>query len=249
MKPRCALKDEVYWRNQVAFFQKSARRFEKMGRDEPDRELRLRGLRLGWARRLDLVRAQYSAGAPISKLAATFVELVAALEAFLAEPDHEQEYPYDLSDIDDYVTLMALLSLGILFGASREQLETVLKLGGKPGQDALYDAIAAWAIPGRSARAKLLHPTPYALLHRALNVDDSDDAGTDMVEFLQKYYAGIKKVYFYDTHLKPEAGFAGYWSFESAVVVVVRDIDDSGFADNLYYPADLAQYARTRRKK
>jgi len=142
-----------------------------------------------------------------------------------------------------------MLSLGLLMGAPHEQIDVILKFAGKPGRDALFDGLAASVDNTRRASRKLLHPKPFELLNHALIADDASDGGEYIVEFLQKYYAGLKGVYFHNTHLKDDAGFAGYWSFETAAVVILRDIDDSGFRDNIYYPAELADYARRRARK
>lgn len=40
--------------------------------------------------------------------------------------------------------------------------------------------------------------------------------------------------------------YVGYWSFESAAVVYLLDLDDSSLHQFLYYPKDLVAYARTK---
>lgn len=40
--------------------------------------------------------------------------------------------------------------------------------------------------------------------------------------------------------------YVGYWSFESAAVVYLLDLDDSSLHQFLYYPKDLVAYARAK---
>lgn len=243
---RALFEDADYWREQIAFLNKSIRRFAKLAVDKAqDDELRVRGLRLVCSRRLDLLRAQYSAGLAPKVMAGSFEKLVEAVAEYYADPAHD---PETLELIDGYVTHLSRLSLGILLGAPEEQLEVVARAAGKPGRDGLFDQLAASVVDGWRVGRKLLHPRPFQPLHDAFTADDADEAGERVVDFLQKYYPGMKDAYFYNTHLKKDAGFVGYWSFECAAVVVLREIDDSGFSDNLYYPADLADHARKRRR-
>jgi hypothetical protein len=37
-------------------------------------------------------------------------------------------------------------------------------------------------------------------------------------------------------------GYTGYWSFESALMVKLWDIDDSSFRDHPHYPGDLVHW-------
>jgi len=243
MTQRSTFKSAEYWKENLSYLAKSVRQYEKMARDDKgDPELRERGRRMAWSRQLDLIRAHYSAGSPIAKLPPLYAELVEHISDYLDDP---ARLTFELSDIDHYVRVISMLALGILLRANDKQLAPVLEFAGKPGQDAFFDQLAARPPAGKRAMPpKLAHPKPFALLERALVAKDSNAAADALIEFLQKYYAGIKNTYFYNTHLKGDAGFVGYWSFEAALVAVVKDIDDSAIADNPYYPADLVAYAR-----
>lgn len=245
MAQRSVLKSADYWKHQIAYLTKSVRTYQAMAKDNADDdELRERAKRMVWSRLLNLLRAHYSAGSPIEKLPPIYKELTTQLAVYLRDP---AQLEFKLSDIDDYVNVISMLSLGLLLRAGEKELAPVLELAGAPGQDRLIDRIAGRNGKARTTGEGLAHAKPFGLLEEALLAESSDDAANDLIEFLQKYYAGIRRTYFYNTHLKEDAGFVGYWSFEAGLVAVIKDIDDSGITDNPYYPADLVAYARRPR--
>ena len=46
--------------------------------------------------------------------------------------------------------------------------------------------------------------------------------------------------YWHDSHLNKDTGYFGYWCFELAAFVKALGIPDDAFADNPFYPRDLA---------
>ena len=86
-------------------------------------------------------------------------------------------------------------------------------------------------------------PKPYQALLEAVNA-----RGEQQIKLIQKflsgYYAGMRKTYWYDSHLGENAGFFGYWCFELAAFVKALNIEDSAFSDNIFYPIDLVKEAR-----
>jgi hypothetical protein len=42
--------------------------------------------------------------------------------------------------------------------------------------------------------------------------------------------------------------YYGAWSFESAAITAILDLDDSRFKNNKYYPKDLVDYYREKSK-
>lgn len=248
MKQRSVYKDEPYWKSTISHFLRSAKRMEKLAIDQKnDDELRPRGLRQSWHRRLQLICAHYSAGTPIPRIAEIYDQLVDKLALFNADDDAISQYRAPLTDIDSYVDTLAVLSLGLLFGVPPKRLAPVLTFAGRPGQDALVDILCVAIGAERAVSKKTLHK-PFEWLVRAYTADDPAEAGAAVVEFLQRYYAGVKRSYFYNSHLLADGGFAGYWSYEVAAVVFASDINDEGFVDNVFYPSDLTGYARSRRQ-
>ncbi|WP_159991394.1 PoNe immunity protein domain-containing protein [Pelistega ratti] len=54
----------------------------------------------------------------------------------------------------------------------------------------------------------------------------------------------------YNTHLTEEQyGYYGYWAFEVAAVIYLEDLDDSDFRKYPYYPKDLVDWAREKKRE
>jgi hypothetical protein len=244
MKQRCIFKDSAYWSARIPEMAQSVKRMDKLAHDQKDDdELGPRGLRESWFRRLQLISVHYSAGSPIARIISMYEELLEKLAAFNANTIAVKNERGPYTSIDSYIEALSVLSLGILLRVPPKHLGPVITFAGKPGQDRLIDSLAVACGDSRKIAKKVLHE-PFGWLTRALAVGSSLEAGEAIVEFLQKYYAGVRKAYFYNTHLNERASFYGYWSFESAAVAFMSDVNDSGFKDNVFYPADLTKYAR-----
>lgn len=69
--------------------------------------------------------------------------------------------------------------------------------------------------------------------------------------FLEEdWYREHRQFGWYNSHTNKHNTYSGYWSFETAAVVKIMELDDSNFIDNQYYPKDLVhQTALTSKKK
>ena len=62
--------------------------------------------------------------------------------------------------------------------------------------------------------------------------------------YLSGWYEGNRKIgnLLIDTHLNQDpkyGGYIGYWSFESAAVAYLKDLDETSLRQYLYYPKDI----------
>jgi hypothetical protein len=83
-----------------------------------------------------------------------------------------------------------------------------------------------------------MYPRPYGPLRDALDAS-GDEQSQKLTEFLDGWYDGMEAAYWHGSHTGSDAGYFGYWCFELAAFVKQLGINDSTFADNLYYPSDL----------
>ncbi len=185
--------------------------------------------------KLQLLIARYSRGEDNSVLQAMFPQVVAALTDYHSEDAYE---PFDFQNLDDYVRALWLVSFAILFDAGDQCVNQLYLLINQEGQDALFDWLVALCVSGYSATSSLLYANPYAPLYSALDATDKE-RNRLIDQFLKQYYEGMRTTYWHNTHLKEQTGFFGYWCFELAAVVKMLQIDDSTFANNLFYPRDL----------
>ena len=84
----------------------------------------------------------------------------------------------------------------------------------------------------------------FSDLRKAIKIENPLEQEKLISHFLKKNfyhkYAG-----WYNSHKGRHATYYGYWSFESAAIVAILDLDDSSFRDNQYYPKDLVDYYRS----
>ena len=64
-----------------------------------------------------------------------------------------------------------------------------------------------------------------------------------MREYLEDWYYASRREPYYDSH-KRLGNFKGYWSWESAAITYLLDIDDTPYRQAKFYPVDLVDFAR-----
>lgn len=57
-------------------------------------------------------------------------------------------------------------------------------------------------------------------------------------QYLDGWYSLHNEEVLYDSHLR-DWGYIGYWSWEAAIVVKKKGLDNDRFKDNPYYPYDI----------
>ncbi len=170
MTQRSKQKNAVYWDGEVRNLENAIKRFAKLAAAEKDdAELRVQGLRTVLDRRLDLVRAQYSAGVAMSKIKKSVAELADAAAAYRADPEHA---PLEVA------TRIAMTSVGLLLRAPAAQLDA---LAGAAGDDALLDRLV-----GRPA-AGAAHAGAFAALELAMTDDDRAAGAARVAAYLTAY--------------------------------------------------------------
>ena len=203
----------------------------------------------------EMLSLDYTAGCPIGELRERFGVVVQAYEeATLFNRVHENEPTMPLFDFeykDDYVRVVALLSLAILL--HREDLiPTVHSLfkGGDPDEnDALVEDLLAKYLPDRPYLENSYQQVPYGILLDATAETPEEEKQEDIELFLKAWYLGMKGTGWYNSHKNQSprgaGGYFGYWAFEAAAVAYLYDLDDTPFREHLVYPKDLADFARS----
>ena len=91
-------------------------------------------------------------------------------------------------------------------------------------------------------------------LLQAIMAESKEESLKYLNTYLSGWYEGNRKIgnLLIDTHLNqdPEyGGYIGYWSFESAAVAYLKDLDDTSLRQYLYYPKDMVDWAREQKLK
>lgn len=178
-----------------------------------------------------LAIARYSRGESLEAVQQEVEQAIERLEAYTTKGG----IPLDLNDPDTYQLCLAGLSLSLLMGIETRSFYKVCK-----GQDQLVDLFLKKTRSSLEPVSSLLFPRPYRQLIQALAVPPSQ-AINHCEQFLANYYEGLNKTSWFNTHLTPNPAFFGFWSFELALVIQARDLDDTSFADNIFYPRDLVK--------
>lgn len=177
--------------------------------------------------------SKYSAGWPLDKLADAFAEdVLSALEACSSAL-------FDLDDLEDYFYAIWTVSIAELLEMPRQTMLSIMEAFGGLDQDALLDRIVRSRNGETGTVGQLRHAEIWLPLFEVFDLPEGRRTA-HIDYFLTHFYAGSSPVSWHDYHLQNNAGFFGYWSFELAVVVRALDIADDTFANNIFYPRDLA---------
>ncbi len=215
--------------------------------------------------KLESLKLHYTAGCPINELLPHYAEVLKALEVW-HEAQHEyikslakesgnelreNGSPLFFEELFYFQYAVEIASLGVLLGDGQAIRQIARSLDCYRGQDILFEALIAPAVPDPRDNTDFFHTEPYDPLIDAFYTADTPE---ESVAFIQKYLAGWYKSFdgvpWHNGHLKANdeyMNYYGYWSFEAAAISVIYDIDDSSFRDHLVYPKDLADWARANK--
>ncbi|MNF24134.1 hypothetical protein D3C84_47220 [compost metagenome] len=214
---------------------------------------------------MNVVKARYSGGDPIDTVIHDFEGYFSLLERY-----HEERMKLDpcmrLQWVNLYwgnynrslweLSCVVLLRLPAEFlsrvaeiidardpGAVCKSGRALYEVGNNRGKDALMDALLnKCGSPGPQG-SELTHKSHYKKLLAVIEAEP-DRRPMLMKKYLNGWYA-IHKRYssFFDLDkITEDSGYCGYWSFESALVVKLWNIDDSSFRDHPHYPVDLVHW-------
>ena len=198
---------------------------------------------------------QYTYGANLGNLASSLTQVVEAYEdsiAAMAEvPDDEYQPPFLLDEtIDNYVDYVNLLSAAILL--HREELvPRICALNEDTDydkSDAVIEKLFSFFLSDRPEPNELYWKA-HALLLTAIGQSSHIERQRDMEKYVKGWYKSMKGVaHFWGKHeqITPEySPYDGYWAMCAAAFTYLYDINDSTYRDEMVYPKDLVDYARS----
>jgi len=210
-------------------------------------------------RRWSTFQLRYTVGNNLDELALYLTQVVEAYEAAALALDEVPEdvyYPlFQLDEmIDNYVDYLNLISAAVLL--HREELIPricALNEGTDYDKsDAVIEKILALHLPDRPVLDELYWKA-YAPLLGAINVPAPSERQKQMEKYVKGWYKSMKGIaHFWGKHelIKPEySPYDGYWSMCSAAFSYLYDIDDSNYRDEMVYPKDMVDYARSKSRE
>jgi hypothetical protein len=217
---------------------------------------------------MERISLEYTAGAPIDELKGLYPAAVDAFEAWCfayrdwsfhkfsdvrKEYEAENKTPCDieLNVATDFLELLRLLSLGILFKEDA-QLRRIAKLI-QPlrRKDTVIEELLMVFVPDSCEINGYFHVKLYGNLMSASWSDDPQESAQFMNKFLNAWYKYFDGASWHNAHLRfgkfedaPNwANYYGYFAWEAAAMVYLYDLDDSAYRDHLLYPKDLVDWA------
>lgn len=200
-----------------------------------------------------------TAGDSLDGLAQYLALVVESFEAWVdaldAVPENEYDPPFVLNDvIDTYIDYLNLLSAAVLL--HREDLIpriSALNAGTEyEKSDAVIEDLLGFYLPDRPALDGW-YWKQYTPLLNAIDQEFPIERSKAMAKYVRGWYKSMKGVaHFWGKHekVKPEfSEYFGYWAMCSAAFSYLYDIDDSKYRDEMVYPNDLIDYARSMPRK
>ena len=194
------------------------------------------------------VWVRYSAGDPLEDIRER------VQYAFEDLQRHNKAFPeddYKLWEPDAYYYIMMLMSWTVLFNLPEclDILVENISRDPEDGEDSfiytLFSALGVHDFPGK--QVGLLHEDPYGMLYDSL-AGSKEDQQNAMKAYLKRWYKSeaIRGCYWRESHSIKPSVHLGYWAFETGLLTVLNDLDDSGYREMNFYPRDMVDYCKAQ---
>ena len=152
--------------------------------------------------------------------------------------------------LNQYCYLVWMISIAILINVKPSEfreLKYLIEKGKIKDDFILYLIESNTKSPLTIERTKTTYK-PFSNLYKKGNYADINSS--DIKKYLEGWYNNTKLLTWhnYVASIDRARYYYGYWSFESAAIVAILDLDDSSFRDNQYYPKDLVDYYRSNQQ-
>lgn len=188
-----------------------------------------------------LLRAYYSAGKPVALILPVYEKIIDHWHAYYAFEEVESTIS---KLIDTYFEVVQFCTLAILLQPSKstlDKLETMMK---KQPTDVLLNKFAHFLKIETSEKKKLFFKKSFTQLLDVFEQTEIEAKEASLHAYLENWKKLLKPAVYIGSHkIKVnETAFAGYWSFETAAVCIMEQIDPASFRDKPFFPADLVDY-------
>jgi hypothetical protein len=203
-----------------------------------------------------IFRLKYTAGESLTELANSLDKIVISYEEYVDAlnelPDDKYHAPFIMNDLfDTYVDYLNLLCAAILL--RREDLvERICALNEGTDfeqADAVLEELFQFFLPDHPSLDYWFWDKPYRKLLDAIDSDTPAEREQGMKSYVKTWYSDVKGIaHFWGKHqqIKPEyTPYYGYWAMCAAAFTYLYNIDDSSYRNEIVYPKDLVDYARS----
>lgn len=181
---------------------------------------------------IDKIRAMYSKGDLFEDFDNIWHE---AVEALINIKEKKMGYLY----------LLWIVGIGILLEVPKDDMKKVEEVIKK---DSIKDFVLQFLLDAyldNSAYQELCFEkeNPYKKVVEIvkLSFEDKKEASKRLTKYMNdEWFKGHYDYEWRNAHKEP--GYLGFWSFETAALAKMLELDDSNLKDNIHYPYDLAHY-------
>jgi hypothetical protein len=248
--------DELSYRNTLRWFDNDEVILHEKLQDQHDRpRARSTTLRMLANQLWNTFQLRYTAGEELLDLAQSLTQVVEAFERYVGAcnevPEADYHPPFILDEmIDTYVDYINLLSASVLL--HREDLIPRIAAFNDgtsyEKSDAVIEDLLGFYLPDRPTLDGWYWKA-YTPLLDAIDEDARPAMQIGMAKYVKGWYKSMKSVaHFWGKHeqIKPEySPYDGYWAICAAAFTYLYDIDDSAYRNEMVYPKDLVDYARS----
>lgn len=199
---------------------------------------------------------KFTAGAELISLAAELPEVVYAYERYVEEieklSDEEYFAPFPMEEIvDEYVDYLNLICFSILLHRQDllPRIYGLIKDTDYDGDDRVVEELLKFFLRDRLEADRCRWEVPYRLLLDCLDHPDANGRAVGMRKYVQSWYHGMmRKAHFCGKHEQINDTFSpysGYWATCAAAFTYLYNIDDALYREELVYPKDLVDFARS----
>src|SRR5699024_10382864 len=181
---------------------------------------------------LENIRAKYSIGEKVNMIESDFVGALHDLEK-----TGEEEI--------GFLNLLWMIAIGILLETDKENMKKIANVVEKEGiEDFVIDYLLSASDVGWTKISRTFSKeVPYTKIKEIIELAQVDKKAAS-----ERLYTYMEEEWFqghYDYEWRnahKSFGYIGFWSFETAAIVKILDLDDESLKDNIHYPYDLAHY-------
>jgi len=210
-------KDKEYYRAYLDYqYSRIEKKSAKLAESEGEKRQRVLVSLTGYE--IDLLKAEFSCGASKENLKTLLIRAMSVIS-------ENADVTFD--------DLLTLLSLAVMLDAGNDAKKLIDSKADFISEDRLLSFLSTYIKNGkRDWNQSVSLRKEYDALN---NVFASDDKEAALNEYLEKWYGAHSDYAWYNSHLRDTDTYCGYWSFESAALTKIMNLDITK-VDSEYYP-------------
>lgn len=210
-------KDKEYYRAYLDYqYSRIEKKSAKLAEAEGEKRQRVLVSLTGYE--IDLLKAEFSCGASKENLKTLLIRAMSVIS-------ENANVTFD--------DLLTLLSFAVMLDAGNDAKKLIDSKADFISEDRLLNLLSTYIKTGKKDwNQSVSLRKEYNALN---NVFTSDDKESALNEYLEKWYDAHSDYAWYNSHLRDTDTYCGYWSFESAALTKIMNLDITK-VDSEYYP-------------